>query len=59
MDVDSEVTFGSTLVPEERNPTEFSITAMPGILVCARTTGTTNSKHKRTITFISYSAVIA
>jgi len=30
---DSEVVFGSTLVPEDRNPTEFSIAAMPGIVI--------------------------
>src|SRR5947208_8979449 len=46
---DSEVVFGSTLVPEDRNPTEFSIAAMPGMFICAyiddATHGMTNSNN--------------
>ena len=30
---DSEVFFGSTLVPEDRNPTLFYIAAIPGMVI--------------------------
>jgi hypothetical protein len=36
MGADSEVVAGSMLVPDDKKPTEFSITVIPGIFICAR-----------------------
>src|SRR5262249_28923610 len=44
----SEVVFGSMLVPEEINPREFSIAAIPGMVICARR-GTGKSRKVTTI----------
>jgi len=44
----SEVVFGSRLVPEEIYPTEFSIAAIPGMVICARR-GTGTSRRVVTI----------
>src|SRR5947209_15927184 len=36
--VDSEVERGSRLVPEDREPVEFSIADIPGMIICPLTT---------------------
>jgi hypothetical protein len=44
MGANSETVLGSTLVPEERNPTEFSIDDMPGMFIWARNEWTFSRK---------------
>jgi hypothetical protein len=49
--VNSETTLGCRLVPEEMNPTLFSVAAMPGMFIWASADETNRNKQIR-MTFI-------
>jgi hypothetical protein len=49
MGANSEAVLGSTLVPEDRNPTEFSIADMPGMFIWANNGPALKNKAHATI----------